>query len=571
VSLCPGFRRIALLLDWPLAMMDNHDDRGFVTALGRLGWVSVSGGVLCGSSIGFVPVYLVLQAASVDCSGFTTSTNCATAHSAACAWIGDEDGWCAYPDEHSIWDRCISATSKNSCTSVIANCQWADSACHHRHGFDAVDTGAFAAALLVGAIIGSGASGMLWGKIGSRRSAFFLACIVIAGTILTGIGSIVDSFGLLVASRIAVGVGMGLAHVVVPLLVNEEIALNHRSAASTVFQAAFQLGLALPASIGAAVSPTKPLPSVPALKAMMCGLLSIPLVAAGALAVVSCVLLQSEVVATTESHVTNSRVNQLHKWNLAWRCSSFRRAALVAVVLAAAQQLSGINAIMTYAPTITHETVGLEGLVGSCVIAWWNMAWIAIAIPISPRFRKRRLYLSGLAVISAALFTVGMSSLFLAPTSPNAGRAVSGIGLAMFIAGFQIGMGSLFWTLAAEIFSQVKPFEQPASHSLLHDADDSQATVIDFKSLGCSWTNTMQLTFAMLLLLVFPPAQEGLGNIGNPSDPNRQGLAALMLIFFMFGAASLGFLARFLHPPETTLQMSETADFELEGVKEVTS
>jgi hypothetical protein len=47
----------------------------------------------------------------------------------------------------------------------------------------------------------------------------------------------------------------------------------------------------------------------------------------------------------------------------------------------------------------------------------------------------------------------------------------------------------------------------------------------------------MQLTLAMLLLLIFPSAQEGLGNIGNPSDPTRQGLGALMIIFFMFGAA----------------------------------
>jgi MFS family permease len=533
-----------------MIFMNDHDDRSFMAAIGRLAWVSVSGGVLCGSSLAFVPVYLVLQAASVDCSGFATSTTCATARGAACAWIGGEDGWCAYPDEKSMSDRCVNATSKAHCSSISTNeCWWSDSACHHRHGFDAIGTGAFTAALLIGSIIGCSAAGMLWGKIGSRRSAFILACIVMVGTISTAIGAIVDSFGLLVASRVAVGVGMGLAHVVVPLLVNEGIALKHRSAASTLFQAAFQLGIALPASVGAAVSPATPLPSVPALKAMICGLLVIPFVCAAALAAIACVLIQRE---KAETRISSSSDNQLRKWVSAWRCSSFRRAAFVAVVLAAAQQMSGISAIMTYAPTVVHETVGMEKLVGSCVIAWWNVVWSAIAILISPKFQKRRLYLSGLGVVSAALLAVGVSSLFLAAESPAAGRVVSAIGLAVFIAGFQIGMGSLFWTLSAEIFAQVDPCDQAASQSLLRASDISQSTSIDFKSLGSSWTNTMQLTLAMLLLLIFPSAQEGLGNIGNPSDPTRQGLGALMIIFFMFGVVTLILLARFLHPPEVT-------------------
>jgi SP family galactose:H+ symporter-like MFS transporter len=533
--------------------MNDHDGRSFKAAIGRLAWVSVSGGLLCGSSLAFVPVYLVLQAASVDCSGFATSTTCATAHGAGCTWIGGEDGWCAYPDEKSMSDRCVNATSKAHCSSISTNeCWWSDSACHHRHGFDAIGTGAFTAALLIGAIIGCSAAGMLWGKIGSRRSAFIVACIVMVGTISTAIGAIVDSFGLLVASRVAVGVGVGLAQVVVPLWANEGVGLNHRSAASTVFQAAFQLGIALPASIGAAVSPAAPLPSVPALKAMMCGLLLIPVVCSAALAAIAYCLIQRD---KSENRIPSSTDNQLRKWVAAWRCSSFRRAAFVGVVLAAAQQLSGITAIMTYAPTIVHETVGLEKLVGSCVIAWWNMVLSVVAIPIAPKFRKRRLYLSGLGVVSAALLAVGMSSLFLGTKSPAAGRVVSAIGLAVFIGSFQIGMGSLFWTLSAEIFAQVEPREQAASQSLLRASDISQSADIDFKSLGSSWTNTMQLTLAMLLLLIFPSAQEGLGNIGNPSDPTRQGLGALMIVFFMFGAATLVLLARFLHPPETPSQL----------------
>ena len=566
-------------------------------AMGILLVVSVCGGIVCGASIGFVPVYLVLQADIVNCDGYGAAGRCQSAP-ASCEWVtldraaGTTTAFCAFPDEaqrvlalqrasrlsNGTALRCSDADTQATCSSVLPSCHWNDGACSHVHGFDASETGTFAATLLIGAIFGSAIASVLWARLGRYLAAVFLGGVVVVGTGACMAGVALDSFALLVSSRVVVGIGMGLAHVVVPLVVNEGIPPASRGGASAVFQAAFQLGIAIPATVGAAVAPQRPLPPASAMRGIAYGLLSVPLAAAGTLMTVG-LLLHSRSVSAASSKSprrgaleTNSddvvEANETRagasppaaSWATllrALRQPSFRRAAGVAVVLAAAQQLSGINAVMTYAPIITHDTLGLDSLAGSCLIAWWNLGWTFISIPIARRLATRPLYLGALAVVTVSLTLVGVSA--LAFGERTAGKAVAGAGLAVFIAAFEIGMGSLFWTLAAEVF--VTRASSMDAAGLLLDASDLEldahkddATVHEdataLKSIGSSWTNTVQLTFAMLLLLVFPVLQKAFGDLGDPSDRPRQGLAALMLCFAAVACITCGLLARLLRPVE---------------------
>ncbi|CAI6340568.1 unnamed protein product [Periconia digitata] len=87
-----------------------------------------------------------------------------------------------------------------------------------------------------------------------------------------------------------------------------------------------------------------------------------------------------------------------------------------------------------------HLTIGQDclGLVG-CFIAWWIMT----------RFGRRSMYLIGLSVISLILLIVGFIG--LAPETNKSASMAGGILIILMIFSFQLSIGPICYTLAAEI------------------------------------------------------------------------------------------------------------------------
>ncbi|PVH99355.1 general substrate transporter [Periconia macrospinosa] len=87
-----------------------------------------------------------------------------------------------------------------------------------------------------------------------------------------------------------------------------------------------------------------------------------------------------------------------------------------------------------------HLTIGQDclGLVG-CVIAWWIMT----------RFGRRTMYLAGLSMICLILFIVGFIG--LAPETNKSASMAGGILIILMIFSFQLSIGPICYTLAAEI------------------------------------------------------------------------------------------------------------------------
>jgi predicted MFS family arabinose efflux permease len=132
--------------------------------------------------------------------------------------------------------------------------------------------------------------------------------------------------------------------------------------------------------------------------------------------------------------------------------ASWARAALVvALVLAVAQQFSGVNAVISYAPSIMEKT-GLNAsnsILYSVAIAVVNVAATAASFRLVDRLGRRPLLLGSAAGTAAALAGLGLA--FLLP----AGAAQSWLSLVClltFITAFAVGMGPVFWILMAEIF-----------------------------------------------------------------------------------------------------------------------
>ncbi|KEG13045.1 putative hexose transporter [Trypanosoma grayi] len=65
---------------------------------------------------------------------------------------------------------------------------------------------------------------------------------------------------------------------------------------------------------------------------------------------------------------------------------------VMGVVTAGTLQLTGINAVMNYAPTIM-SSLGMEALVGNFVVMFWNFVTSLVAIPLASFFTMRQLFL----------------------------------------------------------------------------------------------------------------------------------------------------------------------------------
>jgi sugar porter (SP) family MFS transporter len=124
----------------------------------------------------------------------------------------------------------------------------------------------------------------------------------------------------------------------------------------------------------------------------------------------------------------------------------------VGLVLAVAQQFVGVNTVIYYAPTILSDT-GLgnsAALAATMLVGVTNVVVTAIAVLLLDRVGRRALLLTGTAVLLVALVVLGVY--FSSSTLQDQYGWIALGGLMLFIVGFAIGLGPVFWLMISEIF-----------------------------------------------------------------------------------------------------------------------
>jgi sugar porter (SP) family MFS transporter len=124
----------------------------------------------------------------------------------------------------------------------------------------------------------------------------------------------------------------------------------------------------------------------------------------------------------------------------------------IGIVLALAQQFVGVNTVIYYAPTILSDT-GLgnsAALAGTLVVGVTNVVFTVVAVLLLDRVGRRALLLTGTAVLLVALVVLGVY--FSSSTLQDQYGWLALGGLILFIAGFAIGLGPVFWLMISEIF-----------------------------------------------------------------------------------------------------------------------
>jgi SP family xylose:H+ symportor-like MFS transporter len=163
--------------------------------------------------------------------------------------------------------------------------------------------------------------------------------------------------------------------------------------------------------------------------------------------------------------------------------AAYRTPILLAIAIAAFNQLSGINALMYYAPHIFRMAgAGQDSaLLQSVIVGLTNLVFTMAAMSLIDRFGRRTLmivgsigYIISLSVTAWAFYTWGTD--FTAT-----GSLIVLVSLLVFIASHAFGQGAVIWVFLSEIFPNRIRARGQALGSFTHW----------FMAAGISWTFPM--------------------------------------------------------------------------------
>ena len=130
-----------------------------------------------------------------------------------------------------------------------------------------------------------------------------------------------------------------------------------------------------------------------------------------------------------------------------------RPALIIGVGLAVFQQITGINTVIYYAPTIL-EIVGFSaaGAIAATALGVGvvNVGFTILAVRIIDRVGRRPLLIIGLIGMTISLALLGL--VFSLESTSTAAGLLATICLALYIASFAISLGPVFWLMISEIY-----------------------------------------------------------------------------------------------------------------------
>jgi sugar porter (SP) family MFS transporter len=131
-----------------------------------------------------------------------------------------------------------------------------------------------------------------------------------------------------------------------------------------------------------------------------------------------------------------------------------RRGVIVGVALAVFQQITGINTVIYYAPTLLHDagfgnSAALLANVGNGIV---NVGMTVVAIWLIDRVGRRALLLAGTSGMVVGLSTIALVFAIGGDHLSTPGAIVAILALAIYTGSFAIGLGPVFWLLISEFY-----------------------------------------------------------------------------------------------------------------------
>lgn len=329
-----------------------------------------------------------------------------------------------------------------------------------------VETGWAISSALVGCLIGAFFSDYLSNRLGRRATMLITAILFILNSVGTALP---NSFTMFVLFRIVGGIGVGIASMVVPMYIAEIAPPKRRGALVGNYQLAIVIGIVVVYFVNYFIAlqgdahwnlnigwrwmfGSEIIPSI----LFLVFIFLIPesprwLLQKGkseqAVAVLEKINAPED-VAQVQSEIQNSLEQEdKGQWNNLVN-PIYKKALFVGIGLSILQQLTGINAILYYAPEI-FKSLGSStdaSLLETSILGVVNLIFTLLAIKwVDKMGRKPLLY------IGSAGMTISLAAVGIFIYNEAVGNYVLPF-LILFMASFSISWGPIVWVLLSEIF-----------------------------------------------------------------------------------------------------------------------
>ena len=318
-------------------------------------------------------------------------------------------------------------------------------------------------AVLVGAVFGATLGGALTDRFG-RRSLILVAGAIFA---ISSLGTaLAPTVPWLIAGRVVSGIAIGIASFISPMYIAELVPARVRGALVAVNMLAITTGIVTAYLTDYALTDIKGwrymfgLGAIPAI-GLLVGMWRLPdsprwLIGKSRIDQAKKVLLllrTPEEVGPEVTDIQQSMTKQNGDWKTELFRPSLRMPLLVGIGLALFQQLSGINTVIYYAPTIfkfagfKSSGASILGAVGLGVVM---LCMHVVAIFLLDRVGRKPLLLVGVAGQIAGLAILAAAFQFKQLSGFVGDIAVGG--LVVYVACFAFGLGPVFWLIISEIY-----------------------------------------------------------------------------------------------------------------------
>jgi len=327
-------------------------------------------------------------------------------------------------------------------------------------GLNSVQHGFTVSIALIGTVIGALFGGIPSDRIGRKMTLFWIAVLYL----ISALGSALSTnWYLFMVFRFLGGLGVGASSVAAPMYISEISPANRRGRLVAMFQFNVVFGIVIAYISNYFIAGTGPnawrwmlgVEAIPAILFLVL-VLKIPrsprwLILKRNLVDEARAVLELINPANVEETIENIQQSK-HMGNKdqgLFRSKSYRLPILLAVLIAFFNQVSGINAIIYYAPRI-FEMTGLgesSALLSTAGMGIVNFIFTLLAMRFIDKFGRRTLMLIGsvglivtLGLVSRAFYTESFG-----------GLAVP-IFLFIYIAFFAFSQGAVIWVFISEVF-----------------------------------------------------------------------------------------------------------------------
>lgn len=322
-------------------------------------------------------------------------------------------------------------------------------------------------AVLIGAIIGAVSSGRVADIYGRKKVIIATSLVFALGSVATALAANVE---ILIAGRVVLGIAIGVASFSVPLYISEVAPSEIRGSLVSFNQLMITIGIVMSYLVDYSLASVEQgwrymfafglLPSI----LLFLGMFLLPnsprwLISVGKIeeATASLALIYSKSAIAQQIQNINDSIGK-NSDKVSYKellSSNVKPALIIGVGIMFFQQVTGINTVIYYSPTILQMagfSNAQDAILAALPIGIVNVIATVVSIYLIDKLGRKPLMYIGVSGMAIALIILGIVFSFDNHSTDGTLKYAAVGSLVLYIASFAISLGPIAWLLIAEVF-----------------------------------------------------------------------------------------------------------------------